>query len=594
MKMGGQINTDSISFRVYYSGSEEVSVVLNSGELKLEIPLWQEDHNIYSRVLTLPDTFSLYKFKIQGQGEFPDPYSQYQPFGIHGYSKLVDHSTYQWQTLNWQGKSLEDLTIMEIHVGTFTPQGTFRAVVDKLDYLVDLGITALEVMPVTQTPGRWNWGYDGINLFSVNHNYGAPHDLKYLIDCCHQKGLFVILDVVYNHFGPEGNYLAVYGPAFTDKHQTPWGQAVNYDDQYNEYMRKMVLDNVSYWLEIYRFDGLRLDAVHAIKDDSHLHILQEISLVVDQLREKLKRKLYLIAESDENHSRLITPKEKRGYGMDAQWLDDFHHVIHTALTGEREGYYIDYGRIEDFTKVFKNYLYTGEYSHFWKKNRGTDGSEQPGHRFVVAVQNHDQVGNRAQGDRLSTLVPFPFLKAAAGLLFVSPYIPLLFMGEEYGEKNPFLFFTDYLDPTLREAVSKGRKEEFKSFTWDNVPDPQKEDTFYHSKLTPQAHWDQQNHQLFLFYRDLIKLRSTHPVLKILDKKNLEAVVEPQKKLLTITRWNQDMKLTAIFNLGPEVLALTLPQGRILLNSEGKKYGGSVEGYEGKFFAGQMIIIETIL
>lgn len=593
-KMGANIidrEKREVLFRVFAYDKREVAVVVKSGGAIKELPMTEETPNVYSAVTAGVSLDLLYKFKIDGDQAYPDPYSCFQPFGVHGFSRLIDHEDYRWRDANWQGKDIEDLLIMEIHTGAFSGAGTFKAVAERLDYLLELGVNAVELMPVAQTPGRWNWGYDGVNLFSVNHNYGGPDDLKYLVDCCHQKNIAVILDVVYNHFGPEGNYLPVYGPYFTAKHKTPWGKAVNYDDLYSGYTRKMVLDNVRYWLEVYHFDGLRLDAVHAIKDNSPIHILQEISLTVRNLSLQQNRKLFLIAETDQNNTRIINPLDRGGYGMDAQWMDDFHHVVHTALTGEREGYYMDYGRVKDLEKVYKNYLYTGEYSKYWQRERGTDGSRNPGKQFVVAVQNHDQVGNRAGGDRLSILVEFPYLKAAAGLMLFSAYLPLIFMGEEYGEKRPFLFFTDYGDPELQQAVSRGRKEEFAQFTWENVPDPQDPETFYASKLTPRSAWDRQNWELFNFYRDLIHLRRSHPVLKKPDKDKLEVEVDQENRVARVTRWNKAITLTGLFNLGTEDVAINNMAGSEIFNSLREPYGGSENAAAGVLRKGQMIIFE---
>ncbi|MDH7576838.1 MAG: malto-oligosyltrehalose trehalohydrolase [Bacillota bacterium] len=594
-KMGANIinrEKSEVSFRVFAFNKRKVSVVIKAGDRQKVFPMSEEKPHIYSTVIGGLGLDLLYRFRIDDEGDFPDPYSNFQPFGVHGFSKLVDHAEYQWRDCHWKGRSLEELIIMELHVGTFTGAGTFRGVVGKLDYLLELGVNAIELMPVVQAPGRWNWGYDGVNLFSVNHNYGTPHDLKYLVDCCHQKQLAVILDVVYNHFGPEGNYLPVYGPYLTRKHKTPWGPAVNFDDLYSEYTRKMVLDNVRYWLDLYHFDGLRLDAVHAIKDSSPTHILQEISMVTKAEAARQNRKKFIIAESDENNVRLINPLEKGGYGIDAQWMDDFHHCIHTVLTGERRGYYLDYGHIKDLEKVYKNYLYTGQYSLYWGRERGTDASQNPGRQFVVALQNHDQIGNRAQGDRLAALVEFPYLKAAAGLLFFSPYIPLIFMGEEYGEQNPFLFFTDYQDPELQKAVSRGRREEFKAFGWDDVPDPQDPATFYRSRLTPGNKWKAENRWLFNFYRDLIKLRTIHPVLKILDKNKLEVKVSKANRLVEIIRWNDQLKLIGLFNLGERELSINHCPGRQILNSSWRRYGGNQNAETRKLGRGQTIILET--
>jgi len=594
-KMGATIldkQTGRTEFRVFAFNKKKVELLLKNAAGEKVVPMSEEEPHIYSALIENAAQGALYKFRIDGEGDFPDPYSHFQPEGVHGFSQVIDHQKYQWNDQAWKGKDLSELIIYELHIGTFTPEGTFRAAAERLDYLLELGANTIELMPVTQTPGKWNWGYDGANLFSVNKNYGSPDDLKYLIDRCHQKGLAAILDVVYNHLGPEGNYLPAYGPYFTLKHATPWGAAVNFDDQYCEMMRSMVLDNVRYWLEEYHFDGLRLDAIHSIKDESPTHILQEISSTAQKTAAALNRRIWLIAETDENNVKIINPPDKGGYGIDAQWMDDFHHCVHTVLTGEKQGYYIDYGRLEDLPKVYKNYLYTGEYSQFWQKNRGSDASRNPGAQFVVSIQNHDQVGNRAGGERLGALVDFPSLKIAAGLLFFSPYIPLLFMGEEYAEKNPFLFFTDYEDPKLKAAVSQGRKEEFKAFGWDNFPDPEDDRTFYNSELTPRESWDEQNKQMFAFYRDLIALRKSHPALSHLDKDNTEVTVDKESKLVEIRRWHDRVVLTALFNLGENDLPLPASRGKQIFNAGWKKYGGNREGDSDVLEKKGMIVLES--
>lgn len=593
LSMGSNIaDTGEIFFRVFAHNRKKVSLVIKWREYEKVIPMTQEEEHIYSTVLEGAGPGLLYKFRLDDQGDFPDPYSCFQPEGVHGFSQVIDHRTYQWQDDNWKGKDPNELIIMEIHVGTFSPEGTFKGVMGRLDYLKELGVNAIELMPVVQTPGRWNWGYDGANLFSVNRNYGTPDELKQLVDACHQRQIAVILDVVYNHFGPEGNYLPLYGPYLTNRHKTPWGAAVNYDDRYSFYTRKMVLDNIRYWLDIYHIDGLRLDAVHAIKDNSPIHILQEISLTARNLALEKNCRKFIIAESEENNSRLINPLDEGGYGMDAQWMDDFHHCIHTILTGEDEGYYIDYGRPEDLEKVFKNYLYTGQFSRYLGRKRGTDASKNPGKQFVVAIQNHDQVGNRANGDRLATLVEFPLLKAAAGLMFFSAYVPMIFMGEEYGEKNPFLFFTDYHDPELKKSVSRGRKEEFWKFGWKDTPDPQDPETFYRSRLTPTELWREENRQLFRFYKDLIRLRLSHPVLKELDKYNLNVRVNSANRLVEITRWKGELRLTGLFNLGNQVIPLDGYPGRQIFNSEWRAYGGDQDGDTRFLKKGQVVILES--
>ena len=356
----------------------------------------------------------------------------------------------------------------------------------------------------------------------------------------------------------------------------------------------MVLENVRYWLQEYHFDGLRLDAIHAIKDESPTHILRDISDTVQKIAAGSDRRIILIAETDENDVRIINPPEKGGYGLDAQWMDDFHHTVHTVLTGEKAGYYIDYGRLDGLVKVYKNYLYTGEFSRFWQKERGSDASLNPGHQFVVSIQNHDQVGNRAGGERLGRLVDFPTLKTAAGLLFFSPYIPLLFMGEEYAEENPFLFFTNYEDPKLKAAVSEGRKKEFKAFEWESFHDPEDDQTFYSSGLTPRDKWKEQNKQMFSFYQDLIRLRKTHPVLKHLEKEKTAVKVEEKTRLVEIQRWYGTKKLIGLFNLGENDIPLSNYRlsGKQIFNSQWKKYGGNTEKDSNTLEKKTMIILES--
>ncbi len=552
-----------------------VALLLESGGITEEIPMEPAGKHFYRATVEGRGLDLRYKFLLKGRGggAFPDPCSHYQPEGVHGFSQVVNHGAYRWGDGGWPGINWEKAVIYELHPGTFTREGTFAGIAERLDYLLELGVNTVELMPLTQTPGRWNWGYDGVNLFSVNHNYGTPEELKQLVDCCHRRGVAVILDIVYNHFGPEGNYLSMFGSYFTEKYETPWGAAVNFDDRGCAAARRMVLESVRHWIERYHFDGLRLDAVHAIHDQSRPHILEEITAAARQLEKSLGRRIAVIAETDANDVRLIKPAGEGGCGLDAQWMDDFHHTVHTALTGEEMGYYQDYGRFEDLEKVYGNYLYTGEYSQFWKMKRGSNAADAPGARFVAAIQTHDQVGNRARGERLAQLVDHPYLKAAAGLLFMAPYIPMLFMGEEYGERNPFLFFTDYEDPELKKAVVKGRQEEFASFGWGEVPNPEDEATFYTSRLTPREKWQPRQAQLFGYYRDLISLRREHPALKIPDKKGTTVKVEPASRLVRIIRRGGGKTLTALANLGHSSLTMPPPPGKEIFNSEDPRYGG---------------------
>ena len=564
-----------VQFCLYAEGVSGVSLLLEEGGKSREITMRQIGSSLYRAVVAGRGRGLRYKYRLKGGGGgvFPDPFSHYQPEGVHGFSEVVDHGAYRWNDGGWQGIAQEKAIIYELHPGTFSEKGTFAGITEKLDYLLELGINTIELMPLTQTPGRWNWGYDGVNLFSVNRNYGRPEELKELIDRCHQKGLAVILDIVYNHFGPEGSYLARFGPYFTEKYETPWGAAVNFDDSGCTAARQMVLESVRHWIERYHLDGLRLDAVHAIKDESKPHIMEEIALLARGLEQKLGRSIVIIAETDANDAQLIRPVEEGGSGIDAQWMDDFHHTVHSILTGEKQGYYCDYGRMEDLEKVYRNFLYTGGYSRFWKKSRGSDGADLPGKRFVVAIQTHDQVGNRARGERLSHLVDFPYLKAAAGLLLTAPYIPMLFMGEEYAEENPFLFFTDYQDRALKKAVVQGRREEFASFGWAEVPDPEDEATFKDSRLTPRDRWRPHQEQIFYYYRDLIALRREHPALKAPDKPGTSVKVDPESKVVKIIRRGGGASLTALANLGSGRLCAALPAGEEIFNSEERRYGG---------------------
>jgi maltooligosyltrehalose trehalohydrolase len=449
-----------------------------------------------------------YLFRLDDTVERPDPASFSQPEGVHGPSAVVDHAAYEWRDAGWPGVALDKYIIYELHIGTFSPEGTFDGVIERLDHLTELGITAVELMPVAQFPGNRNWGYDGVCPFAVQNSYGGPQGLKRFVDACHGRGFAVILDVVYNHLGPEGNYLWEYGPYFTkDKYRTPWGWAINYDDAESDHVREYFIRNALYWLEHYHIDALRLDAVHAIIDLSAKHLLQELAERVEEYNGAGSFRRFLIAESDLNDSRLIRHREQGGYGLDATWSDDFHHALHTVLTGEKKGYYADFGEPAQIVSVFsENFVYSGQYSTFRKRRHGNLAADLPPSLFVVCSQNHDQVGNRMLGERLSLLVDFESLKCAAAVVLLSPQIPLLFMGEEWGEESPFLYFVSHGDQALVEAVRKGRKEEFKEFIGkEEPPDPQDEMVFLRSKLNWNRTVDKQN-ILLEWYRHLIEIR----------------------------------------------------------------------------------------
>lgn len=463
----------------------------------------EDDGTFTATAAAVPGT--RYFYVVDGNSPVPDPVSRLLPDGVHGPTEIIAPDAFGWADHGWAGLDLSDYLIYELHVGTFTPQGTFDGVIEKLEYLQGLGVTVIEIMPVAAFPGTRNWGYDGVSPYAVQASYGGPDGLKRLVDAAHARGLGVMLDVVYNHLGNEGNYLRQFGPYFTPRHHTPWGDAINFDGPGSEGVRRYFIDNALYWIREYHLDGLRLDAVQTILDDSQPHILTEIQENVQRLAGELGRKVWVIAETDENDTHYVRPLNQGGMGLNAVWSDDFHHAVHAYLTSEREGYYQDFGRKEQIVGALnEGFVFQGEYFEFWKADRGTrvDGMPLPAH--VICIQNHDQVGNRAKGERLTALVPRGARKMAAALLLLAPHTPLLFMGQEYDEAAPFQFFTDYGDPVLQKAVSEGRRKEFKHFTWDQVPDPQDTATFERSRLT----WDMSGDhaEMLSYYRRLIALR----------------------------------------------------------------------------------------
>lgn len=522
---------------------------------------------------------TLYRYRIDGERELPDPASRFQPQGVHGPSQVVDPH-FSWTDQGWFGLPLQQYVLYELHIGTFTAEGTFEAAIRHLDRLKDLGITAVELMPVAQFPGSRNWGYDGVYPFAVHESYGGPRELKRLVDACHSKGLAAVLDVVYNHLGPEGNYLSHFGPYFTKRYRTPWGEAVNFDGPYSDEVRRFFIENALYWIGEFHFDALRLDAVHAIVDHTAYPFLRELSDAAHKLAYQLNRQIFMIPESSLNDVRLVQPKELGGFGMDGQWNDDFHHSLHTLLTGEKSGYYVDFGRVDDLAKCLaQGYVYTGQYSEFRRHRHGNDSRQVPAHKFVICAQNHDQIGNRRLGERLSQLVSFEAQKLAAACVLLSPCIPMLFMGEEYGETAPFLYFISHSDPQLIEAVRRGRRDEFGSFGWKGeLPDPQAEETFHRSKLRTELCEQQQHRTLFELHRELIHLRKTHPALAHLSKEDLEVTVFEKLKLLCVRRWNDVSEAFAVFHFGDAQasFAVALPAGhwQTLLDSSDHRWLGA--------------------
>lgn len=465
-----------------------------------------------------------YSFEIDGANPIPDPRSPFQPQGIHGPSQLIDHKEFKWTDTLWQARPLSSAVIYELHIGTFTPEGTFLSAIDRLAHLLNLGITHVEIMPVNEFSGNSGWGYDGVDLYAPHHAYGTPNELKQLVDACHAHGLAVLLDVVYNHFGPTGNYLNRFGTYFTEAYHTPWGASVNLDHEGSLEVRRFLLDNALMWLRDYHFDGLRLDAVHAFYDRSAIHFLEDLSAEVDALSAHLGRYLVLIAESDLNDPRIVTPREAGGFGIDAQWSDDFHHALHTVLTGENKGYYQDFGSLAQLAKALQQaFIYDGIHSPHRKRMQGRPIIGLSGHHFLAYAQNHDQIGNRANGERLSQLVSLGRSKIAAALVFTSAFVPMLFQGEEFGASSPFLYFTHHDDADLGRKVSEGRKGEFAAFGWrpEDAPDPQETETFQRSKLL----WDElaaePHSSLLEWHKELISLRRKHPSLTDGQMENVE-------------------------------------------------------------------------
>jgi maltooligosyltrehalose trehalohydrolase len=568
---------DTIQFRVWAPRAARVDLVLIDGPARRAVPMTAEARGFFSRTESGVPEGQRYAFSRDGGPDRADPCSLWQPDNVPGPSAVVRPERFSWTDQNWAGVAREDLVIYELHVGTFTPEGTFEAIIPRLAGLKDLGVTAIELMPVGQFPGGRNWGYDGVLPYAAQDTYGGPHGLAKLVDAAHAAGLAVILDVVYNHFGPESNFLGEFGPYFTDKYKTPWGAAINYDDADSDPVRAFALDNARMWLAAFHLDGLRLDAVHAIYDLGAIHLLREIQQVADDVSRATGVGRHVIAESDQNDPRLTAPPERGGYGLAGQWADDLHHAIHALLSGERRGYYMEFGAPEVLARTLRSpFLYAGEYSPLRRRRHGAP--LPPGTRgdgFVVCTQNHDQVGNRAVGDRPSTFLNDPAkLRFAASVMLLSPYLPMLWMGEEYGETRPFPFFCSFKGEDLIRAVRKGRAREFADFLTpgQHVPLPDAPETFDSAKLTwswPEgtAHCGLRN-----LYRDLLRARRAWPALRDFVNRTADVL---DGQVLQLTRGTGGF--TAWFNLTAQPRPLPRPIGpaeRVLFASEATRYRGS--------------------
>ena len=500
-----------------------------------------------------------YLFVVDGEDR-PDPASRSQPDGVHGPSEVVG-SDFEWHDEGWTGLALEDYVVYELHVGAFTDKGTFDAAIGKLDDLKALGITAVELLPVAQFPGTRNWGYDGTYPSAAQASYGGPRALKRLVDACHQRGLAVLLDVVYNHLGPEGNYLARFAPYFTDRYKTPWGLALNFDGPRSDDVRWYFIHNALQWIDEFHIDGLRVDAVHAIVDHSAEPFLQDLCAAVHERAAELGRKVQMIAESDLNDPRVITPKEDLGFGFDAQWADDYHHSLHTLLTGERDGYYEGFPpKVSNLARVMATgYLYTGQHSTYRGRKYGLKPRTKDGAKFVISMQNHDQIGNRLMGERIAALLPPAKVRLAAAATILAPFVPMLFMGEEYGETAPFQYFTSHSDPDLIEAVRKGRREEFDDFIWDGEPpDPHDEETFRRSKLNASLREHNEHAAMWEFFRTLLALRRESPALRNLDLAAVETHADDERHVLLVRRRKDGDQVLTAFNFAEELQTVTIP------------------------------------
>ncbi|WP_446741814.1 malto-oligosyltrehalose trehalohydrolase [Silvibacterium acidisoli] len=551
------------TFRVWAPNARKVQVKV--GE-KLH-PLTAQPHGWWQAAVETAKPGSDYVYRIDDDTlDLPDPRSAFQPEGVHGPSRVVDHAAYPWKDASWKAPSFEDAIVYELHIGTFTPEGTYRAAQQHIGDLKDLGITHVELTPVSAFPGVQGWGYDGVDLYAPHAPYGSPDELKAFVDACHAAGLAVLLDVVYNHLGPSGNYTGKFGPYFTASHHTPWGDAVNFEEGGSDEVRRFFIDNALMWLRDYHFDGLRLDAVHAYVDRSAIHFMEQLATDVRALEKQTGHTYAVIAESDLNDPRVVAPIDRGGYGFDAQWSDDFQHAIFSLLANDRSGYYADFGSFADLAKALERaFVYDGQYSAYRDHAHGRPIVDLPSWKFLGYSQNHDQVGNRAQGERISHLVSEGRTRIAAAVVLTAPFVPMLFQGEEWAASTPFQYFTDHDDPDLGRAVSEGRKKEFVAFGWkpSEVPDPQSPKTFEDSKLKWEERSQPQHAAMLDWYRRLIHLRKT---TKDLAPGPLEATkvrFEEKEKWMMIERGS----IRIVFSLAEEPVTVDLGSNtKILLQS----------------------------
>jgi maltooligosyltrehalose trehalohydrolase len=577
LELGARVVAGGVRFRVWAPSARELAVAVGGRVVSLE----RGADAIFAATVPGVAAGADYRFVIDGVKERPDPVSRWQPHGVHGASRVVDPGAYRWSDVGWRGVPLADHVIYELHVGTFTPAGTFAAAIDKLRHLVALGVTAVELMPVAEFPGGRNWGYDGVHLFAPQSTYGGPDGLRALVDACHAEGLAVILDVVYNHLGPEGNYLGEYAPFFTDRYITPWGTAINVDGPDSDGVRRHIVTNAIAWLDEYHIDGLRLDAVHGIFDSSALHVLAELASAVRAACPD--RHAHLVAESDLNDVRVIRPLGRGGHGVDAQWSDDFHHALRAVLAGDTRGYFADFGEVAQLGKaITESFVYDGVHSRHRRRRHGSSATEDPGYRFVVYIQNHDQIANGSQGRRLTELVGDRAHAVAAALLVTAPSLPMLFMGEEWAERAPFLYFVSHTDPALVAAVREGRRRELADLAaladLGELADPAAEATFQACKLDWAKAETGAHARMLALYRDLIALRRRLPALANC-RKDLTRIKGSEDRWIVIERGDPGGQVVLVAcNLGN--VAVDVPCGgppgayRLVLATDDARYAGA--------------------
>ena len=572
----------SVSWRVWAPRAKQVTLVLLDDKGRREVPMEPEPRGYHHCRQHHAAEGQLYRFRLEDGPELPDPCSLSQPEGVFGPSAVVAPDRFAWSDAAWRGIARADLVFYEIHVGAFTPQGTFEAIIPRLPALAELGITAVQIMPVGQFSGARGWGYDGVFPYAAHDAYGGPRGLERLVDACHRQGLAIFLDVVFNHFGPEGNVFEQFGPYFNDRYKTPWGAAINYDSAGCDAVRDFVLDNVRMWLEEFHFDGLRIDAADTMFDLGARHILAAIKTAADDAGRRRGWPAFVTAETDLDDPRLLYSVDRGGYALDQQWMDDYHHAIHAFLTGERTGYYVDFGDVLQIAQVLEQpYVYHWDYSSYRDRRHGAAAEGLSGDRFVIFVQNHDQIGNRARGERLLELLGSqPKVRLAASLLLLSPYIPLLFMGEEYGEENRFPYFCSFQDPELIEGVRAGRKQQFGDLMDPaQVPDPVAESTFEAARLTWSWPDGTFHSSLRRLYHDLLELRRRQPALRDFENRKAQVWSQPQGGVLLelIRGAGSTGRVRVLFNLGND--GATVPErpefgSAIAFSSESPVYLGA--------------------